>query len=115
MLLTSHTNFRVRGIPLVHEKKESIRQLIKQTLDLHPETIINVHSLAVSPSDGTSRIATLSFPQIPACFLDKSRNEWPFHVRDGEDLDLSNSIVFDTHFRGFTPFQRASSDDCHGE
>ncbi|RFN45021.1 hypothetical protein FIE12Z_10749 [Fusarium flagelliforme] len=110
---TSHTNFRLRGIPLAYEKKEGIRELIKETLDLDPTTTINIHSVAISPSSQDSRTATLSFPDIPACLLDRSRNEWTFHLKDGEDLDLSSSIVFDTHFRGFTPFQRSNHDDCH--
>jgi hypothetical protein len=115
MPLTSYTNFRIQGIPLTHKTKDSVRQLVKQNLELDSTTIINIHSLAVSPSDHTSKVATLSFSNIPKCFSDQSRNEWAFHLKDGEDLDLSSSIVFDTHFRGFTPFQRTNSDDCHVE
>lgn len=115
MPLTSHTNFRIRGIPLTHERKDSVRKLVKENLELDSATRINIHSLAVSPSDHTSRVATLSFSNIPKYFLDQSRNEWTFHLKDGEDLDLTSSIIFDTHFRGFTPLQRTDSDGCHIE
>ncbi|KAF4433171.1 hypothetical protein F53441_13772 [Fusarium austroafricanum] len=109
----SYENFRIRGIPLEYETRAAVRDLVKQTLALEPSARLTVYSLAVSPGDQNSRIATLSFLAIPDSLSDRSKSEWIFPLLDGDDIDFSKSIVFDTHFAGFTPFQRTSDNDCH--
>lgn len=115
MTTSSHQNFRVRGISLEYNTRATVRDLVKKTLNLESDARLIVYSLAISPTDQNTRTATLSFFQIPACLASTHDNEWVFHLMDGEDLDFSKSIVFDTHFAGFTPFQPTSDDDCYVE
>ncbi|KAL5611091.1 hypothetical protein FOBRF1_007208 [Fusarium oxysporum] len=108
----SHKNFRLCGIPLEYETRTAVRGLIQQTLSLQPSTSLTVYSLATSPVDQNSKIATLSFSTIPERLSDRSRDEWVIHLSDGNDIAFSKSLVFDTHFSGFTPFQHTSDRDC---
>ncbi|KAI1036247.1 hypothetical protein LB504_011378 [Fusarium proliferatum] len=113
MAAASHKNFRLRGIPLECETRSEVCSLIQKTLALEPSATPTVYSLACSPTDPNSKIATLSFPSIPDCFSDRSKVEWNFNLSDDNDIDFSRSLSFDTHFTGFTPFHRASDKDCY--
>ncbi|EXL92970.1 ankyrin repeat-containing domain protein [Fusarium oxysporum II5] len=113
MAASSHKNFRVRGIPLEYETRSEVCSLIQKTLALEPNASPTVYSLALSPTDRNSKIATLSFPTIPDCLSDRSKVEWNFNLSEDENIDFGRSLAFDTHFTGFTPFHRASDADCH--
>ncbi|KAF5963252.1 ankyrin protein 3 [Fusarium bulbicola] len=113
MAAVSHKNFRLRGIPLECQTRSEVCSLIQKTLALEPNASPTVYSLAVSPTDPNSKIATLSFPSIPDCLSDRSKVEWSFNLSDDNDIDFSRSLAFDTHFSGFTPFHRTSDNDCH--
>ncbi|PNP78588.1 hypothetical protein FNYG_08067 [Fusarium nygamai] len=110
-----HRNFRLRGIPRECETRSEVCSLIQKTLILEASASPTVYSLACSPTDPNSKIATLSFPSIPDCLSDRSKDEWSFNLSDDNDIDFSRSLAFDTHFTGFTPFHRTSDNDCHIE
>ncbi|KAH7202858.1 uncharacterized protein BKA55DRAFT_531394 [Fusarium redolens] len=109
----THKNFRLRGIPLEYESRKEVRSLIQKTLALEPSASPTVYSLALSPTDKNSKIATISFPSIPNSLSDRSKDEWIFQLSEDDNFDFGRSLVFDTHFAGFTPFQRTSDNDCH--
>ncbi|EXK28605.1 hypothetical protein FOMG_15074 [Fusarium oxysporum f. sp. melonis 26406] len=113
MAASSHKNFRLRGIPLECETRGEACSLIQKTLALEPNASPTVYSLACSPTDPNSKIATLSFPSIPDCLSDRSRVEWNFDLSEDNEIDFGRSLSFDTHFIGFTPFHRTSDKDCH--
>ncbi|KAI1013658.1 hypothetical protein LB503_010485 [Fusarium chuoi] len=113
MAAASHKNFRLRGIPRDCETRSEVCSLIQKTLALEPSASPTVYSLACSPTDPNSKIATLSFPSIPECLSDRTKIEWSFNLSDGNDIDFSRSLAFDTHFTGFTPFHRTNDNDCH--
>ncbi|RBA15607.1 hypothetical protein FPRO05_12214 [Fusarium proliferatum] len=113
MAAASHKNFRLRGIPRECETRSEVCRLIQKTLALEPSASPTVYSLACSPTDPNSKIATLSFPSIPDCLSDRTKAEWSFNLSDDNEIDFSRSLAFDTHFTGFTPFHRASDNDCH--
>ncbi|KAG5753803.1 hypothetical protein H9Q70_003566 [Fusarium xylarioides] len=113
MAAGGHKNFRLRGIPHECETRSEVCSLIQKTLALEPNDSPTVYSLAYSPTDPNSKIATLSFHSIPDCLSDRSKVEWSFNLSDDNDIDFSRSLAFDTHFTGFTPFHRASDEDCY--
>ncbi|KAL5589388.1 hypothetical protein FOVSG1_011255 [Fusarium oxysporum f. sp. vasinfectum] len=113
MAASSHKNFRLRGIPLEYETRSEVCSLIQKTLALEPNASPTVYSLALSPTDRNSKIATLSFPAIPSCLSDRSKVEWNFNLSEDNNIDFGRALAFDTHFTGFTPFHRASDTDCH--
>ncbi|KAF5538071.1 ankyrin protein 3 [Fusarium phyllophilum] len=113
MAAPSHKNFRLRGIPLECETRSEVCSLIQKTLALEPSASPTVYSLACSPVDPNSKVATLTFPSIPECLSDRSKVEWNFNLSEDNDIDFSRSLAFDTHFTGFTPFHRASDKDCY--
>ncbi|KAM0345457.1 hypothetical protein ACHAPU_006384 [Fusarium lateritium] len=113
MAATRHKNFRLQGIPLECETRNEVCALVQKTLGLEPSASPAVYSLALSPVDLDSKIATVSFASIPESLSDRSKTEWSFPLPDGDDIDLDRSLVLDTHFSGFTPFQRSSDEDCN--
>ncbi|RKL10114.1 hypothetical protein BFJ68_g8729 [Fusarium oxysporum] len=113
MAASSHKNFRLRGIPREYETRGEVCSLIQKIFALEPNASPTVYSLALSPTDRNSKIATLSFPSIPDCLSDRLKTEWNFNLSEGADIDFGRSLAFDTHFTGFTPFHRASDKDCH--
>ncbi|KAI7763481.1 hypothetical protein LZL87_010546 [Fusarium oxysporum] len=113
MAASSHKNFRLRGIPLEYENRNEVCSLIQKTLALESNVSPTVYSLACSPTDPNSKIATVSFPSIPDCLSDRSRVEWDFNLPEDNGIDFGRSLAFDTHFTGFTPFHRTSDRDCH--
>lgn len=115
-----YRNFRLRGIPCEYQSRADVRELVKSVLSIGPGASLAVHSLATSPVDRHSKIATLSFNSLPDRLSDSSANEWEFELcadeaPDGDDFGQKRSLVFDTHFTGFTPLQRTTDDECHLE
>ncbi|KAJ4247834.1 hypothetical protein NW762_013043 [Fusarium torreyae] len=113
--MPSYLNFRLRGIPLEYETRAQVRDLVSKALELGPSASPTVYSLAISPGDQNNRTATLSFPIIPDRLKGHSKTEWVIDLPNEDDLDFGKSVVFDTHFAGFTPLQRASDHDCHAD
>lgn len=112
-----HKTFRLRGIPFDYRSRTEVRELVKSVLSIGAGAALAVHSLAPSPVEDTQKVATVSFHDLPATLADSSRNEWvvPFPTGDhqDEDPDISRKpLVFDTHFSGFTPFQRCDESAC---
>jgi hypothetical protein len=115
-----HQNFRLRGIPREYQSRADVCELVKSTLSIEPSESVAVHSLAISPVEHNSKVATLSFHALPDRLSNGSRNEWVFNLPADETLDEDGfsrrtSLVFDTHFSGFTPLQHTKDDDCHVE
>jgi hypothetical protein len=111
-----HRNFRLRGIPCGYESRAEVRELVKSILFIEPGASVTVHSLAIDPVQHNGKVATLSFCTLPDCLSDGSINQWVFALPMDEALDENGlSLVFDTHFSGFTPLQHTKEDDCHVE
>ncbi|KAL7780982.1 ankyrin repeat protein [Trichoderma afarasin] len=113
-----YQNFRLRGIPCECETRADVRELVKRILSIEAGASVVVHSLAISPIEQISKVATLSFHALPECLSDCSRNEWVFNLpvdeTSGEDdFSRRKSLVFDTHFSGFTPLQHTKDNDCY--
>ncbi|KAK1533432.1 hypothetical protein CPAR01_10140 [Colletotrichum paranaense] len=106
-------NFRIRGLPREYETRADVRVLIKEVLSLEPNASVIVHSLAICPVKGDSRVATLRFNPLPDCFSDRSRNEWVVSLTNEDDSDFKAPLIFDTHFSGFTPLQRTVDESCN--
>lgn len=93
---------------------------MKRVLSIDAGASLTIHSLAASPVEKNSRVATLSFYTLPALLSDDSRNEWIVTIPPDEDADEDapsciKSLVFDTHFSGFTALQHTDDDDCFVE
>lgn len=115
-----HQNFRLRGIPCECQTRADVRELVKRILSIAAAASVAVHSLAISPVEQNSKVATLSFHALPDCLSDCSRNEWVFNpsadeASDEDGFNRRKSLVFDTHFSGFTPLQHTKDDDCYVE
>lgn len=110
-----YQNFRLRGIPPQYRSKADVRELVKKVFSIAPGASVPIHSLAVNPVDHDSQVATLSFHTLPDQLRDGSKNQWVFdapvdEVLDDDDANHNRSLVFDTHFSGFTPLQHAKND-----
>ncbi|PKK51410.1 hypothetical protein CI102_3772 [Trichoderma harzianum] len=113
-----YQNFRLRGIPCECETRADVRELVKKILCIEAGASVVVHSLAISPIEQISKVATLSFHTLPGCLSDCSRNEWVFNLPTDETSEEDGpcrrkSLVFDTHFSGFTPLQHTKDDNCY--
>lgn len=115
-----YQNFRLRGIPCECETRVDVRELVKRILSIEAGASVVVHSLAISPIEQISKVATLSFHPLPDCLSDCSRKEWVFNLPEDETsvedgFCWRKSLVFDTHFSGFTPLQHTKDDNCYVE
>jgi hypothetical protein len=115
MVASQHMNFRLRSIPIEYETRNEVCSLLQKTLGLEPSACSTVYSLALCPVTHNSKTATVSFPSIPESLSDRSRDEWVFPLSEDNNIGFGRSLVFDTHFAGFTPFQRSRDEDCHIE
>jgi hypothetical protein len=73
-------------------------------------SLFKIASLAIDPENSKSQIATLSVNDIPD-LLNDGKDEWIFQL-SFKDLDpdlYDHTLVFDTHFRSFTPLNSVSS------
>ncbi|KAL0937157.1 uncharacterized protein CTRU02_206888 [Colletotrichum truncatum] len=105
MSTTRTPTFRVQGIPCEYQTRSDVRVLIKNVLSLGPSASVVVHSIPICPVERNSRTATVSFGALPECLSDYSKNQWVFRPGAEDDLSIKKSLVFDTHFSGFTPLQ----------
>jgi hypothetical protein len=115
------STYRVRAIPNGYGKEE-VRIALCAVCKIDVGEI-TVSSLAKNPHRD-EMVATVSFMQAPAILKGKDRDEWslqyfPSHdfqnTRDtghGEDTEIIH-LVFDRHFRGFTPLWSPESDSKH--
>jgi hypothetical protein len=108
--------YRLRGIPH-YRKVPGVESLVRRALELENDVQVQVQSLASSPYMQNGKIATLRLSRIPVCLSsDISRGEWLFDVPDDEQQGHpAISLVFDTHFRGFTPLHSEDDADCEIE
>ncbi|TPX16068.1 uncharacterized protein E0L32_004063 [Thyridium curvatum] len=118
MVADGDLNFRVRGIPNAYENKSGVRKLIMEVLSIQPGTSVSVRSLAASPIDANTRVATVVFHRLPTPISDRDKDEWSFSLPvredvDEDDIDWPLPIIFDTHFIGFTPLDHASQSESH--
>lgn len=97
-----------------------MRDLVKTVLSIENGASVTIHSLTTNPINSNSKVATLSFHIVPASLSNSSKNEWVFTMPSDQSLNEMNfdrrmSLVFDTHFSGFTPLQHAPDNECHVE
>ncbi|KIX98191.1 uncharacterized protein Z520_06271 [Fonsecaea multimorphosa CBS 102226] len=101
--------FRVRRVP-AEITRQSLAQFLQGSVtDLGGEENIHVRSLAQSPDvwdSPRSQTATLEFSEIPKPLQEVNRTTWEFTTVGGDQ-----SLIFDTHFLGFTPLNNV--DDRH--
>ncbi|KAH8891599.1 hypothetical protein GQ53DRAFT_687160, partial [Thozetella sp. PMI_491] len=110
MATDRNLNFRLRGIPRVYQSREDVRKLVNHVLSIEQGASVNVHSLAKSPVDLNSNVATLTFDTLPSWFSGSTSKEWTVILRPGEIQEEAafgpnKFLVFDTHFLDFTPLQ----------
>jgi hypothetical protein len=107
------TTYRLRGIP-VNYSLQDVESLVGDILELGNEIKVEVRSLANSPYPRHERIATLDFSTPPGRLCgDRHQDEWCFNIpRDGRPGQTKIDLVFDTHFRGFTPLHAERDGDC---
>ena len=95
-----------------------MKVLAKRALNIENDATVKVCSLADSPYPQQEKIAILEFLNTPSClFPHAGRDEWCFdNVRGyGQERNADISLVFDTHFRGFTPLQSENDTRCEVE
>jgi hypothetical protein len=95
------TTYRVRQLPINVDKHQLPAWLARNAEGTGPAENIRVFSLTTISAIGgrpPTRTATLAFKRTPQMFL-RNRTEWTFLA---EDAGLSDNIIFDVHFRGFT-------------
>lgn len=114
-----YRNFRLRGIPDSFQNRKQVRELVRTALQLDEGAAIAVHSLARNPLEHYSRIATLTFGNSLPAVLKGSRSEWSCAIPDYDENEAERwgpqRLVFDTHFRGFTPLHRTDDNECTTE
>ncbi|KAF9640140.1 hypothetical protein BFW01_g11946 [Lasiodiplodia theobromae] len=113
----SYTNFRLQGIPDDARTRRDVQELVQHTLGLGSQATVTIHSLASSPIDTTSRVATLSFQPIPDTLHPKNPPEWRFPIPTPPNVDEAmilrpRYLIFDTHFHGLTPLHCKDDQDC---
>ena len=99
----SALTFRVRQIPADTSQFHVLERLVHYVLDCRKA--ITIRSLAPSVNSHEkppTKVATVSFEDWPSALEDSEnpdRSEWFFA---SSKTGLLYSIIFDTHFRGFT-------------
>lgn len=118
---TSYVTYRVRGIPLGFGK-EGAQKAICKVCEVGTSKFI-VTSFAKNPHR-EEMVATVSFTETPSILKGEGRDEWTlqyhpdYDFQNIRDLNLDESrdiihLVFDIHFRGFTPLGSPESDSKH--
>ncbi|OMP83587.1 hypothetical protein BK809_0004968 [Diplodia seriata] len=119
MTAVLYLTFRLRGLPRTYVDESSVQQLIKTLFSIQPAGV-TVFSLANSPVDSETRVATLSFRRVPLELCDNSMGQWTFDHPPYDDAQNKATtrkyqLVFDTHFRGLTPLHRQPDFGCSVE
>jgi hypothetical protein len=107
--------YRLKGLPPTCDRG-AVEILTDRALNLEKGIAVKVCSLADSPYPQQGKVATLEFSNTPSCLLpDAVQDEWIFDNIRGieQEHNAVISLVFDTHFRGFTPLH--SENDIHCE
>ena len=107
--------YRVRGIPCEWDQN-LFEALLTKVLCPTSSAGINVCSLAKTPYAKKENVATVVFLTTPGFAVQEPlRDEWRLDIScDADECQgVSNiSLVFDTHFRGFTPLH-SERDEVH--
>jgi hypothetical protein len=109
--------YRLRGLPSTCDRG-AVEILANRALNLEKGVVVKVCSLADSPYPQQGKVATLEFSNTPSCLLpDAVRDEWIFDNIRGieQEHNTAISLVFDTHFRGFTPLHSENDIHCEAE
>ncbi|KAF7136892.1 hypothetical protein CNMCM5793_006507 [Aspergillus hiratsukae] len=98
------------------QPEPDVHELVMSILSLGPGASVTVHSLAINPVDRNSKVATLSFHNLPVSLSEESKkDQWKFELpADGDEdtLNTNRTLILDTHFTGFTPLQHSEEDNC---
>lgn len=111
------TAYRLRGLPSTCDLR-AVEILATRVLNLENDIIVKVCSLADSPYPRQGKIAILEFSKTPSClFRHDVRDEWCFNNIPGyeKEHNADISLIFDTHFRGFTPLHSENDINCEVE
>ena len=105
--------YRLRGIP-VNYSLQGVESLVRDVLELGDVIKVEVRSLADSPYPQPEKVATLNFSSTPSRLCGgPNPDEWCFDIpHDGQQEQARICLVFDTHFRGFTPLHAERDADC---
>jgi len=108
--------YRLRGIP-INYSLQGVESLVEDILELGGEIKVEVRSLADSPYPQREKVATLNFSSTPSRLCGGlDQDEWCFDIpHDGQWEQAKIYLVFDTHFRGFTPLHAERDADCKVE
>jgi hypothetical protein len=109
--------YRLRGLPSTCDRG-AVEILADRALNFEKGVIVKVCSIADSPYPQQGKVATLEFSNTPSCLLpDAVRDEWVFDNIRGIEPEHNTviSLIFDTHFRGFTPLHSESDGHCEVE
>ena len=94
--------YRLRQLPQHLERKDVSEFLCKISSDFGPEEDIEVYSLVenlITWETPRTKIATLVFSITPKPF-DNDKDEWNVPARNA---GWNRQLIFDIHFKGFTP------------
>ncbi|KAL0263054.1 hypothetical protein SLS55_002029 [Diplodia seriata] len=98
MTAVLYLTFRLRGLPRTYVDESSVQQLIKTLFSIQPAGV-TVFSLANSPVDSETRVATLSFRRVPLELCDNSMGLGghafgSFKVRAGPFMWLRDALPY---------------------
>ncbi|KAK5332764.1 hypothetical protein LTR98_011101, partial [Exophiala xenobiotica] len=107
--------YRVRGIPCEWDQ-DLFEALLTRVLCPTSSAGINICSLAKTPYPQKEKVATVAFVRTPDFAVQEPlRDEWQLDIPCDQDENKGYdniSLVFDTHFRGFTPLH-SKRDEVH--
>lgn len=109
--------YRLRGLPSTCDRR-AVVILASRALNLENDINVEVCSLADSPYPRQGKIAILEFANIPTyLFPHAGQDQWCLtNIRGSEqEQNADLSLVFDTHFRGFTPLHSENDICCEVE
>lgn len=110
--------YRVRQLPLYLQLPAVAAFLAQLDGRIGPASSIRVHSIAnaLSLEDVPKfKVVTLTFLNVPILF-DNDQQEWTIEAHSLSEgkrhtLKITDNIIFDTHFLGFTPLNDVPSED----
>jgi hypothetical protein len=102
--------YRVRQIPVYiphHELGSHLRRIVKYSGLLEDVRVRSLASSLEHAGGPSTRTATVTFGCRPE-LLAANKDEWVF---TSYETGWSHNLIFDTHFRGFTPLNDVSADN----